>query len=79
MLRCSGVEVFRVFLRCLGCLGCLGMFGMFRGCSGLLTFLKVRRVTREGTPNWGKIATFGATSLAKKVLQTAEKVGPAQN
>ena len=40
---------------------------------GLMTFWKVIRVTREG-----EISTCWASSSAKKVLETAEKVGSAQ-
>ena len=54
-------------------------------CSGLMTFWKVKRVTREGRPKngenfgWGKFSTFWASSSAKKVLLTAEKGESAQN
>ena len=80
------------------------MFEVFR-CSGLLTFWKVKRVTREGGgpkmtkiqcgdktghlleggPKMAKILGgvkfqhFGPPLWPKKVLQTAEKVGSAQN
>ena len=64
------VQVFRVFR-------------VFK-CSRVMTFRKINRVTKERPKNgqnfgWGENSRFWASSSAKKVLLTAEKMGSAQN
>ena len=57
------------------------MFGVFRvfKCSRVMTFRKNQKGDQGQNFGWGENSRFWASSSAKKVLLTTEKMGSGQN